>query len=171
MSVPRKKVFSCVVLSAVVVGSSGPAWRLLAQSRWTIPREPVRTLKTRPAPPAVTRADRGATYHELESKAIRVVTKFADVTAVAERGPDGQLVTELKDRAGNEVATFRVHRVDADNDSLEFTLPGWLTRRAELGAAAAAALRQWRWRAGAGLVLMDLILVEDVLGFLGRVVR
>ena len=50
-------------------------------------------------------------------------------------------------------------------------IAGWLTRRAELGAAAAAALRQWRWRAGAGLVLMDLILVEDVLGFLGRLVR
>jgi hypothetical protein len=50
-------------------------------------------------------------------------------------------------------------------------IAGWLTRRAELGAAAATALRQWRWRAGAGLVLMDLILAEDVLGFLGRLVR
>jgi hypothetical protein len=130
MSVPRKKVCASVVLFTLVGGSVGPAWRAGAQSRWTIPQEPVQTLKARPAPPAVTPGDRGATYHALENKAIRVVTTFADVTATAERGPDGGLSTELRDLAGNEVATFRVHRIDADNDSLEFRLPGGLTRHA-----------------------------------------
>jgi hypothetical protein len=130
MSVPRKNVFAVAVMFTIVVGSAGPAWRLLAQNRWTISTEPVQTLKARPAAPAVTVGDRGTTYHTLENKAVRVVTRFADVTAVAVRGPDGEVSTELKDLAGNDVATFRVHRVDADNDSLEFTMPGGLTRHA-----------------------------------------
>jgi hypothetical protein len=42
---------------------------------------------------------------------------------VAERGPDGRLSTRLSDQAGNEVARLRVDRVDAEHESLEFTLP------------------------------------------------
>ena len=36
----------------------------------------------------------------------------------------------------------------------------------QLSTSAERALRNWKWRAGAGLVLMDLILVEDLLGVL-----
>jgi len=39
----------------------------------------------------------------------------------------------------------------------------------KLHGAATQALHAWRWRAGLGLVLMDLILVEDLLQPLGRI--
>jgi hypothetical protein len=59
-----------------------------------------------------------------------VRTRFADAVAVAERGADGRLSTRVTDLVGNEVATLRVHRVDAHNDSLEFTTPDGIARHA-----------------------------------------
>ena len=97
----------------------------------TAPRQPpVQTLPDRLSPARVTTGDRGVTYHSLENKATRVTTTFADAIAVAERGPDGQLSSRVTDLAGNEVARFKVHRVDAESDSLEFTLAGQATRHA-----------------------------------------
>jgi hypothetical protein len=89
----------------------------------------VQSIAQRPAPPRATNGDRGATYHALESRATRVTTKFADAIAVGERGPDGRLFTRLTDLAGNDIASFRVTRVDADNDALEFSIPAGVTRR------------------------------------------
>jgi len=45
----------------------------------------------------------------------------------------------------------------------------WLSGRLELSSRAQAQLVGWRWRAGTGLLLMDLILVEDLLGLLESV--
>ena len=45
----------------------------------------------------------------------------------------------------------------------------WLSPRMELSTAARTQLVAWRWRAGMGLLMMDLILVEDLLGILQRV--
>jgi hypothetical protein len=59
-----------------------------------------------------------------------VKTTFVDAVAFAERGADGRLSTRLSDLAGNDIATLRVHRVDAENDSLEFAVEGASTRYA-----------------------------------------
>ena len=45
-----------------------------------------------------------------------------------------------------------------------------LSTYAGLSDAATAALRRWRVRAGIGLIVMDLVLVEDAIGFLRRTV-
>jgi len=45
----------------------------------------------------------------------------------------------------------------------------WLSQHLELARPAQAQLVGWRWRPGMGLLLMDLILVEDLLGVLGSV--
>ena len=76
------------------------------------------------------RGDWGVMYHSLENKAALVTTTFADAIAVAERGPDGHLSSRVTDLAGNEVARFKVHRVDAESDTLELTLPGQSARHA-----------------------------------------
>lgn len=39
-----------------------------------------------------------------------------------------------------------------------------VARTFDLDPMSAAALRDWRWRAAAGLLIMDLILVEDLVG-------
>ena len=64
--------------------------------------------------------DRGATYEWLESQATRVTVRFPDVVAISERTADADLKTRLTDLVGNDLATFKVHRVDAMNDVLEF---------------------------------------------------
>jgi hypothetical protein len=130
MRVLRAKVWVVFVSFALIGISAASGWRLLAQAALPFPQQPVQSLKTRPAPPPVTAGDRGVTYHSLESRARRVKTTFADAIAIAERGPDGRLSTRLTDSGGNDVATLRVHRVDAENDSLEFDVPGRLTRYA-----------------------------------------
>lgn len=45
-----------------------------------------------------------------------------------------------------------------------------LAKSAMLALATTTALRRWRVRAGAGLIVMDLVLVEDALGLLRRAV-
>jgi len=82
----------------------------------------VETLKNRVPPPPATNGDRGVTYHSLERQATHVTTRFADAVAYADRTADGHLSTHLTDLAGNDMVTFRVHHVDAENDSLEFAL-------------------------------------------------
>jgi hypothetical protein len=43
-------------------------------------------------------------------------------------------------------------------------LSGEICRVCRFDRDTRAALRQWRWRAGVGLVAMDLVLVEDLIG-------
>ena len=45
----------------------------------------------------------------------------------------------------------------------------WTSKRFCLSESSEAALREWRWRAAAGVVVMDLVLVEDLLGLLRHV--
>jgi hypothetical protein len=45
-----------------------------------------------------------------------------------------------------------------------------IARYLELSVSSEQALLAWRWRAGAGLVLIDLVLVEDLVGVVGRVI-
>ena len=130
MSAPSKRMFTAFFLFALVGGSAGPLWRARAQNRPAPQQPPVQALPERVSPPPVTPGDRGVTYHSLENKATRVTTIFADAIAIAERGPDGDLSTRVTDLAGNEVAWFKVHRVDAGSDSLEITLPGKATKQA-----------------------------------------
>jgi hypothetical protein len=108
-------------------------WQVRAQGSTTARQGPVQALKDRIPPPSVTAGDRGGTYHSLERQATRVTTRFADAVALANRMADGQLSTRLTDLAGNDMVTFRVHHVDAESDSLEFTLadsPGAPARHA-----------------------------------------
>lgn len=133
MSAPRKRLFAMFVLLALLAGSAGSMWRVRAQNGPAARQVPVQTLKDRISPAPVTNGDRGATYHALEREATRVTTRFADAVAVADRTLDGQLSTRLTDLAGNDMVAFRVHHVDAESDSLEFTLadkPGEPARHA-----------------------------------------
>jgi hypothetical protein len=52
----------------------------------------------------------GTTFHALEQKAGRVTTRFADGSAVAERGMDGHIRTWLYNAAGNEIATLHAEQ-------------------------------------------------------------
>jgi hypothetical protein len=122
MSVPRKRLFATFLLLALLAGSAGSVWRVRAQNAPPAREVPVQTLNDRIPPASVTSGDRGVTYHTLEREATRVTTRFADAIAVADRAVDGQLSTRLTDLAGNDMVTFRVHHVDAESDSLEFTL-------------------------------------------------
>lgn len=49
-------------------------------------------------------------------------------------------------------------------------LVGGLARLAKLDGPTTSALHGWRTRAGTGLVVMDLLLVEDTVGWLARLV-
>lgn len=126
MTTPRTRVVVAAVLFALAGGSAGSAWRARGQTGGK--RTAAETLPGRIPPSRVTASDRGATYQALESKALRLTTTFQDAIAQAERAIDGQLTTRVTDPAGNELATFRVHRVDAGHDSLEFSMPDRLTR-------------------------------------------
>ena len=42
----------------------------------------------------------------------------------------------------------------------------WTAKRFRLSQSSEVALREWRWRAAVGVVVMDLVLVEDLLGLL-----
>jgi len=52
----------------------------------------------------------GSTFHALEQKAGRITTRFADGSAVAERGMDGHIRTWLYNTAGNEIATLHAEQ-------------------------------------------------------------
>lgn len=71
-------------------------------------------------PIAVPPGQKGATYYWLESQTIRQTTRFADLTATAERGPYGALNTVLTDPAGNEVGRFKVDWADGIHVRLRY---------------------------------------------------
>jgi hypothetical protein len=118
---------TAVILFAVLGGSAGSIWQVRAQKA-AAPGVPAEVFMERIPPAPVTAGDRGATYHALEATATRVTTTFPDATVVARRAADGKLSATLTDVAGNEMATFRVNRVDAEHDSLEIAITGRTTR-------------------------------------------
>lgn len=63
---------------------------------------------------------KGATYYSLESQTTRLTTRFGDAVAVAERGLDGHFQTRLTDLSGNEVARFKVGRIDGATSALQY---------------------------------------------------
>jgi hypothetical protein len=80
-------------------------------------------VKTLPAGQrfAVAPGQKGATYFWLEGRTERITTRFADAVVVAERGADGDLHARISDGAGNEVAHFKVDRVDESTHVLQYT--------------------------------------------------
>src|SRR5437588_116328 len=122
MTVPRGKTIALCALLVLLAGSAGSLLRVRAQSGVATRPTPVKPLTSRIPPPTVTSGDRGGTYHSLERQATRVTTRFADAVAHAERTADGELSTHLTNLAGADVAAFKVHHVDAEVDSLEFTM-------------------------------------------------
>ena len=117
----RVSVLAVVLGTALVIMSAGSMWHPTAQSSQAADSQtPPRTVGTTEDRAAQEPRDRGATYEWLESQATRVTVRFPDIVAISERAPDGDLKTRLTDLPGNDLATFRVHRVDAMNDVLEF---------------------------------------------------
>ena len=107
--------------SAFIMVSVGSMRQPAAQSnRADDPQTLPRTIASTEAGLAQEPRDRGATYEWLESQATRVTARFSDVVAISERTADADLKTRLTDLVGNDLATFKVHRVDALNDVLEF---------------------------------------------------
>jgi len=70
---------------------------------------------------AVAPGQKGATYYWLESQATGQTTRFADLTATAQRGAYGAFSTVLTDPAGNEVGRFKVDRPDGVHVRLRYT--------------------------------------------------
>ncbi len=67
---------------------------------------------------------KGATYYALEARTNRLTTEFTDGTrAVAERGPDGDLLARLEGQDRNELNRVRVDRNDGAADVAELTRP------------------------------------------------
>jgi hypothetical protein len=122
---------------ALLVALAVTMRRLAAQKPAGDVRPPVQILGAADGRPPVSSTDRGATYHWLEGQAVRVTTRFNDAIAVAERDASGDLKTRLTDGAGNELATFRVDRVDGTRDVLDY-------RSADRGTVRAAGLSSVR---------------------------
>ena len=117
----RVSVLAVPLGTALIIMSAGSMWHPTAQSsRAADPPPPSRTAGSTGDRVAQEPRDRGATYEWLESQATRVTVRFPDVVAISERTADADLKTRLTDLVGNDLATFRVHRVDAMNDVLEF---------------------------------------------------
>jgi len=119
--VRRVSLFAVLSGTALIIMWVGSMLHLTAQGgRVADPQAPPPGVGSTEDRVAQEPRDRGATYEWLESRATRVTVRFPDVVAITERAPDGDLKTRLMDLPGNDLATFRVHRVDAMNDVLEF---------------------------------------------------
>jgi len=155
--VRRRRIVVLLCLT-MMIASAGSIWRPSAQSPSGDPPDQAGAIS--PTGPRADRdpSDRGATYEWLEGRATRVTIKFPEVTAMAERGSDGDLKTRLMDAAGNELATFGVDRRDAVNTMLVFQSPGaadvrvsgGVNVRATLDWASRQAYSLWKDRAARG---------------------
>ena len=113
----RSALLRWTVLAVAVVLVSAYGWRLRAQPSLAL-RSQASTPLASVAPaagipindqgPNNTIDQMGGTYNFLEGKAKRLTTRFGNGSAVAERGMDGTLKTQLLDSAGNEVVLLRV---------------------------------------------------------------
>ena len=100
MSVSSKRLLAACLATLALCTSARWVWAVKAQQSAPLSRTAVQPLPDRLPPVTITAGDRGNTYHELENRARRVTTKFAEATAVAERSADGNMKTTLTDRAG-----------------------------------------------------------------------
>lgn len=85
---------------------------------------------------------KGATFYWLEGRTVRVTTRFTNAVATAERGPDGDLTTQLVDTSGNELARFKADRIDDSTHVLQYVTPGGKTLQA-LGQAQLRPTLEW----------------------------
>jgi len=103
---------------------------------------------------------KGDTYYWLESQTVRLTTRFADATVVAERGAGGEVRARVQDVDGNESASFSVksnalqfastgaQSLQALNDSGERPTLDWANRQAYSLWKDRAAGAQLSWQAG-----------------------
>lgn len=77
-------------------------------------------MVARVQPAALRPGQKGATYFWLESQTKRLTTRFAGLTATAERDAYGKLNATLRDSAGNELGHFQVQRPDGIHDLLRY---------------------------------------------------
>ena len=79
----------------------------------------------RTAPPGVrlggNPGQKGETYYAFEAQSVRHTTRYVDAIAVSERSVEGDFVTRLSDLHGNEIAQFRVDRIDGVNDVVQYS--------------------------------------------------
>lgn len=75
---------------------------------------------------AGTPGQKGATYYALERQSTRVTTEFLDGnTAVAERGLDGDITTDLRSPVGLDINRVRVNRKGGGtDDAVQYIRPG-----------------------------------------------
>ena len=85
---------------------------------------------------------KGATFYWLEGQTTRMTTRFSNATAVAVRGPDGDLTTQLVDADGNELARFKVDRIDDATHVLQYVSASGKTVQA-LGQAGFRPTLDW----------------------------
>src|ERR671912_742870 len=85
-----------IAVAILVAAASGPHAQSVKPTQMRVTAEPVTNW--------------GSTFHALEQKAGRVTTRFADGSAVAERGMDGRISTRLVDGVGNQTAAFHVEQ-------------------------------------------------------------
>jgi hypothetical protein len=85
-----------VAVAILIAAASGPHAQAVKPTQLRVTAEPLTNW--------------GSTFHALEQKAGRVTTRFADGSAVAERGMDGRISARLLDAVGNETAALRVEQ-------------------------------------------------------------
>jgi hypothetical protein len=113
-----------VCAAAVVIGALSPVpWRLVTVR--ALPQASTGSNQVQAAPAGqrfgAKPGERGATFYAFEGQAVRVTSRFADATVVADRMFDGDLQARVADRSGNEVARFKVDRIDGATSVLQYT--------------------------------------------------
>jgi hypothetical protein len=104
------------------------AWRLYAQAPAAQPgTRAVGRLSPLPvaaAAPDNQPRDMGGTFYFLESRARKLTARFADGTAIAERGLDGNIRTRSTDASGNDVGKLSVDLVSARDAEMLYEANG-----------------------------------------------
>jgi hypothetical protein len=114
-------MFTIAMLCAIGVST----WRPRAQNQEPAAPNAVRKLDPKVSPRSKSGAsDRGATYHWLEERVVRVTSRFVDAVAVTERIAGGDLKTRLTDLTGRELATLAIDRLGSADDVLTFRAMG-----------------------------------------------
>ncbi|HWF84980.1 MAG TPA: hypothetical protein VG222_09045 [Vicinamibacterales bacterium] len=116
MAVRHRNLMMTVAACGIVMVGTFSVRAALAAARGNRPVEVIAPNQPIAGPPG----QKGATYYWLESRTIRQTTRFADLTATAERGSYGTFSTVLTDLAGNEVGRLRVDRADGVHVQLRY---------------------------------------------------
>jgi hypothetical protein len=115
-----RRVTVAVFAIAIFCAAGASMWRVTAQNQSARAPNAVERLAANAPARSANASDRGATYHWLEERAIRVSSTFTDAVATTERIPGGDLRTRLTDTGGRELGEFAVDRVAAGSDVLTF---------------------------------------------------